>query len=619
MTPPAADAAGARVGAAAARARARRLRLQRPRVLGGRRRSERERHRERHRRVAARRLDPLTGRAKQSPDGKLPLEGVASLPTADADGAAPITLEWAIDPLPDGVASLDSITSTGIYGANLVVVPHALPAGGTFTFRLDATYEGRVASASSTVVINRRPWGGAFELSYDAPAVALSTPITLSAGSSWTDDASDLPLSYSFAYAAADTADAPTPLGSAGNARVVTWKKPVAGNWTLYCFVSDALGARAEATAPLYVQEVKLDAAKLAELTNDMTRASAEGDAEGGTLLVTGFASTLNVAAPDPSPPPPPPPAAPPLDVSGLTEEEAAAQRAAAEAAAAAAEAAAAEAAAAAAAEAEAEARAARAAVREDLLDFLAASSDAPTVDPLAIAAKAAAVDAVTASPDELTGAAIEAGAGLVASMAADSVASGLADGAALAMANALGSMLQADVAAVADAPAADANATALYANASAAARRGAATTATWSTRRWQTRSSRRRRRSLKRWPSNCCRAKRPSRSSLRPASPSRRGSPSPPMPRARRLRRRPPTVRVAGSFTLPEGALSSSCAATSANLFVDGHRRPARLAGGGGGASSRGAIGGCRRRPSPRAAAARHLAPSRPRSRRFR
>ena len=54
---------------------------------------------------------------KQSPDGKLPLEGVASLPADDADGAAPIALEWAIDPLPDGVVSLDSITSTGIYGA----------------------------------------------------------------------------------------------------------------------------------------------------------------------------------------------------------------------------------------------------------------------------------------------------------------------------------------------------------------------------------------------------------------------------------------------------------------------------------------------------------------------
>ena len=40
-------------------------------------------------------------------------------------------------------------------------------------------------------------------------------------------------------------------------------------------------------------------------------------------------------------------------------------------------------------------------------------------------------------------------------------------------MANALGSMLQADVAAVADAPAADLNATALYANASAAAEAG--------------------------------------------------------------------------------------------------------------------------------------------------
>ena len=154
--------------------------------------------------------------------------------------------------------------------------------------------------------------------------MALSTPITRSAGSSWTDDASDLPLSYSFAYAAADAGDAPTPLGSAGNARVVTWKKPVAGSWTLYCFVSDALGARAEATAPLYVEEVKLDAAKLAELTNDMTRASAERDAERARCWSPGSRRPARARAPDPSPPPPPPPAAPPLDVSGLTDEEAA-------------------------------------------------------------------------------------------------------------------------------------------------------------------------------------------------------------------------------------------------------------------------------------------------------
>ena len=471
-----------------------------------------------------------------------------------------------------------------------------------------------MASASSTVVINRRPWGGAFEVSYDAPAVALSTPITLSAGSSWTDDASDLPLSYSFAYAAADTGDAPTPLGSAGNARVVTWKKPVAGNWTLYCFVSDALGARAEATAPLYVEEVKLDAAKLAELTNDMTRASAEGDAEGGTLLVTGLASTLNVAAPDPSPPPPPPPAAPPLDVSGLTDEEAAAQRAAAEAAAAAAEAAAAEAAAAAAAEAEAAARAARAAVREDLLDFLAASSDAPTVDPLAIAAKAAAVDAVTASPDELTGAAIEAGAGLVASMAADSVASGLADGAALAMANALGSMLQADVAAVADAPAADLNATALDANASAAAERGsgddgAVVDTTMADSLVAAAATLSQAMAVELLPGEApVSVVSPAGIAIKTGvafaadaegAPFEAAPPTAPSPaRSRcpkaRSRRRAPSVPT------PTGQRSPPAAATS--------RRRRRGARGGG--------GGCRRRPSPRAAAAMPSAPSRPRSR---
>ena len=131
-------------------------------------------------------------------------------------------------------------------------------------------------------MINRRPWGGAFEVSYDAPAVALSTPITLSAGSSWTDDASDLPLSYSFAYAAAI---APTRRRRSAR-RGTRGDVEEAGGGELDALLLRVgrFGRPRRGDGAAVRQEVKLDAAKLAELTNDMTRASAEGDAEGGTF-----------------------------------------------------------------------------------------------------------------------------------------------------------------------------------------------------------------------------------------------------------------------------------------------------------------------------------------------
>ena len=51
--------------------------------------------------------------------------------------------------------------------------------------------------------MNRPPLGGGFRLTYDAPAVALLTLVTLEA-TGWADDIDDYPLTYAFSLRPAD-------------------------------------------------------------------------------------------------------------------------------------------------------------------------------------------------------------------------------------------------------------------------------------------------------------------------------------------------------------------------------------------------------------------------------
>ena len=102
---------------------------------------------------------------------------------------------------------------------NTVLELGALTQGSTYTFLLTAFATGtdddaNVVSgyAETTVVVNAPPSSGTFTAS-PSSGTALVTTFTLTA-SSWVDDASDLPLQYSFrsapgaAAAAATIADA---------------------------------------------------------------------------------------------------------------------------------------------------------------------------------------------------------------------------------------------------------------------------------------------------------------------------------------------------------------------------------------------------------------------------
>jgi len=84
----------------------------------------------------------------------------------------------------------------------LSIPPNSLPAGSTVTFRLTAHYAGNSTLFSSfseaSVQINAPPSGG-FIVSDPSAGDALSTLFEVTA-SSWSDDPSDFPLSYEYAY-----------------------------------------------------------------------------------------------------------------------------------------------------------------------------------------------------------------------------------------------------------------------------------------------------------------------------------------------------------------------------------------------------------------------------------
>ena len=73
-------------------------------------------------------------------------------------------------------ASGQALSSTGISKPNLVVLPNVLLPGATYTFKLEASYEGRTASATCEIVINRAP----VSLKSVLPTSLLSTPVAIS-------------------------------------------------------------------------------------------------------------------------------------------------------------------------------------------------------------------------------------------------------------------------------------------------------------------------------------------------------------------------------------------------------------------------------------------------------
>eukprot|EP00965_Chrysotila_dentata_P189372 6173286-Pleurochrysis_carterae.AAC.1 len=201
---------------------------------------------------------------KQNPTDRIRLSGQASLPNADAASANvsnSFAFTWSID---DDEIDLSSpaVTTTGNMRSNLVVKAGRLQPGASYYFTLCAAYRGRVSCSTINVIINAKPYGGTCTLTCDAPAVALSTKITLSAPQ-WQDE--DQPLFYAYSYVDASLLDdanttlvdletASTPLASRSMDKTYTWETPQRGDWHVLCIVYDAYGAKTILTTPLTVE-----------------------------------------------------------------------------------------------------------------------------------------------------------------------------------------------------------------------------------------------------------------------------------------------------------------------------------------------------------------------------
>lgn len=120
--------------------------------------------------------------AKQNPSSKLSLIGTTNPPAGVADGAV-LDLLWSVynaDGMTPAPIDLAAVSLSGITGTNLVLDKNVLNPGATYTFELRATYNSKAAVATSSVQVNRPPYGGTFELTgFTPPAMALTTSVTL--------------------------------------------------------------------------------------------------------------------------------------------------------------------------------------------------------------------------------------------------------------------------------------------------------------------------------------------------------------------------------------------------------------------------------------------------------
>ena len=123
-----------------------------------------------------------------------------------------VAYEWSITP-PVVNLTNTGITVTGAYDRVLALWPNTLDPGAVYVFTLRAAYIDPTPNgtypavvASYTAVINRPPFGGQLNLAYSWPAVALTTPVQVTAVG-WSDDVT--PARTAHALCAQHTLSAP--------------------------------------------------------------------------------------------------------------------------------------------------------------------------------------------------------------------------------------------------------------------------------------------------------------------------------------------------------------------------------------------------------------------------
>ena len=193
----------------------------------------------------------------------------------DTSASEGLTLEYGVN------------SDTRLTNEYLVIMPNVLVGGATYTFALTATDSyGRGGTRSLNLTVGLAPRGGVLDAS-PSNGTALLDRFTLTAAN-WTDDASSLPLKYSFYYhnrPPSRTATAPISatvasslLGAAISANTTL---PLgygsAYELTVGLSVEDVIGASTTRNATISVGPPKLDVA-LESVTNQYASIEAKVD-----------------------------------------------------------------------------------------------------------------------------------------------------------------------------------------------------------------------------------------------------------------------------------------------------------------------------------------------------
>ena len=259
-------------------------------------------------------IDPLPA-SKSNPSERLVLRGRLnrSRTSSTAETSTPATkFHWSLSP---SEVALDdaAVSTTGRSHLNLVLRPGTLQPGATYTFTLIAYAHGmrnsanagsdsRFARATATVVMNRAPFGGELRLSFSSPIVALQSEVEIEAYQWTDDDPSDLPITYSFAYAPSnlpvpEALDSATGLSKRSMSTSILWQPP-AGNWTVFCYIYDAFLASTSESANLLVHGAPdLDAETAFGIVAGIKVAQREGDSSASLRSIASLANLLNEPA----------------------------------------------------------------------------------------------------------------------------------------------------------------------------------------------------------------------------------------------------------------------------------------------------------------------------------
>ena len=169
--------------------------------------------------------------------------------------------------------------------------------GETYAFTISAAYyelSPLASTATLSLVINRPPFGGAFEVR-PREGIALNTTINMLA-SSWTDDAADLPLQYAFGYFTPEL----NPI-TLRRSSVVNYLSSILGqgpegngfNMTLFAYIYDIYSGQTvvESSIIMVPQPVSVILSSSALL---LSQAKAFQDAGAVTQVISGVAAAIN-------------------------------------------------------------------------------------------------------------------------------------------------------------------------------------------------------------------------------------------------------------------------------------------------------------------------------------